>query len=168
MPFFKEFTLKRKLLIMVPIAVAIAVLCVGIVAMISIYHAPIEITQTKLQMFTFKTYNEGVILCNSNQTITLDNCARKIFDENRFKDDIDKGDRLFIRVPTAELEGGTSSFSACAVLGATGEYLSLEKLNEQYISANSTATVYLLISLLIAVVLNALSVFFFIKFKKNK
>ena len=143
--------MKRKISLVVLLIAAILIAVVTVVTFIHIYQPTVDITETKLQLYTFDSYEDGVIHCQGNKDLILDQNAQTLFDETAFLKDISAGEHFFARIDADRLTDGSDKLQVFAVLSSANEYLSLEKLNVKYSASASVAALVLVLGILLAV-----------------
>ena len=123
----------------------IVLLVTGILGFVLLYHPIPEITQTKLQLYTFSELNGGSIYTDDGKEIVIPDCAHDFFDSASFSREIAKGDRFLVRVLSDELDHNKSKLVAFSVLTTTNEYLSMENTLKSLSAQNNLSYICLVL-----------------------
>ncbi len=159
--------MKKKLCSALLFVMAAAFLVAGIIGFVAFYNEMPEITDTKLQLFTFDSYEGQTIYCANEKKVNIFPCAITYFDEQQFLDEVESGDDFFVRVLSKELGSGKDKFAAFAVLSENGEYLSMENVSVALAKQNNKAYIFLTLGVVFAVLLTVGALCLLIERKKK-
>ncbi len=158
--------MKRNTFAWVLTIVTVAIVVCSVILFSTTYHTEIDLTETKLQLYVFTSYSDGVIRCDDGSTLIMDNYAEDLFDEELFIKNIKAGDRIFARIAGKSVSADDQPTNIYSLVDGKQEYLSLDRLNERYRSAASNATMILVFGSILALITAVISVFLFIS--KNR
>jgi len=145
---------------------AIVILAGGICGFCFGFHPIPEITDTKLQVFSFSHLNENIIYSDENVEIEILPCVYDVFKKEEFLREISEGDTIFVRVLAGDLKAKKNRLVAFSVLSQQGEYLSMDQTALAFSEANTFAYIYLALGIALSVFLGAFVIFLCLKSKK--
>ncbi len=166
--FERRILMKRKTYLYLAL-MFIALSVISIIGAVCLYRQPLDISETKLHVFSYKEINDNTIICSNGAILKPDDAVLSKFDFNSFSEKINIGDRFFARISSEDLNDSDNNYTLLAVLGlgSNQSYLSFEDTMNCYHTYQSYSITCIIFALLFILAGIILFILFFIK-KKQK
>ena len=159
--------MKKHFLPIILLAASILILIAGIFSFSTFYCEIPNITDTKLQVFTFQHYEDKTIYCSGKQKVSIPSVAITYFDKQTFLNEIQVGDDFLARVLSTELCKGNENLIAFTIISKNNQFLTLEDVSLAFSTLNNIAYMCLTIGILLFVLLTTVAIFLWLTCNKN-